>query len=509
MRCGGMASDSRKWIVRIGLALLVGSLALPTLASAEGRRRNSRRTPRREPVTQVERVAPPTPAESVPTPPPLEPAARAAPQAPTKLSVSAGAPQAPSRNLASLPAPEPPPSAAAVTVKVGGGLILLYANNFAPRYDLLQGKKKHTMDVWRAALVLDAKLARYGLHLDISMRDRGLRGVSANTFLAETYASADLLGAGPRFGTLVLKLGKTFQHFGKFWDNSFYGSVAFRDGLKLDSNWGFSLEGVLPIGEQLGVRYIAQYFVIDGQSFLVGANRDTTTQVQPGTFEPLGARRRDRFVGRVEPFYKFLGSSVVRGAASIDHFQADYPDTQSEAQRRINPRIRDLDNTSPVTRFGLDVTAQLKWVGAWAEWLHQWGRHTHSYPIAPRAANVTSMTEARAGSSYDAANWLLAGANVTYDRFTLQYNYSQGRYMNIAALDVRGSPRLTQREWIHNPSVQVALHPQLRLIFELPSAIRDPIPGLPRPDLTQQPAVGNGERELVERLFIGTLHGKF
>ena len=433
----------------------------------------------------------------------------AAPEARAKVSVSAGAPQAPSRNLASTASSPAPTSPGPVTVKVGGGLILLYANNFAPRYDLLQGKKKHTMDVWRAGLVLDAKLDRYGLHLDFSMRDRGLRGVSANTFLAETYASADLLTPASRFGTLMLKVGKTFQHFGKFCDNSFYGSVAFRDGLKLDSSWGFSLDGVLPLGERLGVRYVAQYFVIDGQAFLVGANRDTTTQVQPGTTEPLGARRRDRFVGRIEPVYRFRGSSVARIAMSIDHFKADYPDMQSEAQRRINPRVRDIDDLEPVTRFGIDAMAQLPWMGAWAEWLHQWGRHTRSYPIAPRAANAATMTPARSGSAYAEADWLLGGLSVTYHRVTLQYNYSQGLYRNIAALDVAGTPRLSQREWIHNPSLQVALHPQLRLIFELPSTWRDPIPGLPRQDLTQQPALGDGSRELVERLFIGTLHGKF
>ena len=509
MRCRGMASDSRKWIVRIGLALLVCSLALPSVASAEFRRRRSRRVARRTPVAQIERVPAPPADVRVTAPTASVPAPAPAVEVPPRVSLQAGAPQAPSRNLASPSSPVAASSPGPVTVKIGGGLILLYANNLAPRYDLLQGKKKHTMDVWRAGLVLDAKADRFGLHLDISMRDRGVRGVSANTFLAEAYASADLLGAASRFGTLVLKVGKTFQHFGKFWDNSFYGSVAFRDGLKLDSSWGFSLEGMLPFGERLGVRYIGQYFVIDGQAFLMSANRDTTTQVQPGSFEPLGARRRDRFVGRIEPFLKLRGSSVLRVAASIDHFKADYPDAQSEAQRRINPRIRDIDDVESVTRFGLDATAQVAWVGAWAEWLHQWGRHTRAYPIAPRAANPASMTEARAGSAYDSADWLLAGASVTYQRFTLQYNYSQGLYRNILALDVRGTPRLTQREWIHNPSLQVALHPQLRLIFELPSTWRDPIPGLLRQDLTQQPAVGDGSRELMERLFIGTLHGKF
>ncbi|MET0341298.1 MAG: hypothetical protein ABW252_09855, partial [Polyangiales bacterium] len=400
-----------------------------------------------------------------------------------RVVVSTGAPQPVSQNQATpLPPSAQAPAPSQAVVRVGGNMILLYNNNYAPDPDTVQGRKKHNMDAWRVGIVLDGKLDRFGMHIEFRARDRGLRWQPVGAWLEETYASADILKADNKVGPLTLKVGKIYATFGKPWDNSFYGPVAFRDGLKLDSSWGLSFEGAVAPTKPFGLRYSAQYFVLDGQTGTVATNRDTISIVQPGTSnQPIGARRRDRFVLRAEPFYKWSPTGVVRLGASFDHFTADFPDTQTPAQLARNPRIRDLDNTEKVDRYAVDLTAQIAWFGLWGEYAHQEGMHTNAFPYAPTPAAAATLAPGAAGSAatiatpavaglpgsgYKSADWFFVGANFTYSRFTLQYNHSQGKYNDISVN--RPTQMLvgnfSQREWIHNPSIQVAVNEQIRLI---------------------------------------------
>ena len=173
-----------------------------------------------------------------------------------------------------------------------------------------------------------------------------------------------------------------------------------------------------------------------------------------------------------------------------------------------NPRIREDDNMEKVTRWGVDMTAQLAWFGFWAEYSHQDGKHTQHYPIPPRAPVAATATTPAvagfAGGGYSEADWLLAGANFTYDRYTIQYNWNQGKYRQI------DGTQNSHREWIHNPSIQIAVNEQIRLIFELPFWMRKPVPGLVFSDAEINPPVNTtGKQEFVEKQFLWTLHGKF
>ena len=499
------ASEGRKWKLLLGSALLCGSLAVPSSSWAQARPTDPpARDPAAGPAAGTEKEA----------------AGTAAPAAaPPRVTVSTGAPQPTSQNLASpLPASAPPPASGAV-VKVGGNMIVLYSNNYAPEFDSAQGgaRKKHLMDMWRAGIVLDAKLDRFGMHIEFRARDRGLRWMPVNSWLEEMYASADILAPTNRWGPLVLKVGKSYKQFGKPWDNSFYGSIAFRDGLKLDPNWGFSFEGAMPFTQKVGMRYFAQYFILDGQTSTVATNRDTISMVQPGTATTsMGARRRDSFVLRAEPYWKFGTASVVKLGASFDYFHADFADTLVPGA--INTRIREDDNMEKVIRWGADITAQLAWFGLWAEYSHQDGQHTQNFPVAPRAIPAVPAVPATPttpgtpgtpastvpGSGYHEADWLLAGANFTYSRYTLQYNWSQGKYTEIEGTAA------SHREWIHNPSIQIAVNEQIRLIFELPFWLRKPVPGQPFADAAlPQQLNTTGKQEFVEKQFLWTLHGKF
>jgi hypothetical protein len=430
---------------------------------------------------------------------------------PPAATISTGAPQPPSQNLAS-PLPSPP-STGAPMVTVGGGMILLYANNYAPEFDPGGNRKKHIFDVWRASIVLDSKLDRYGIHIEFRARDRSLRWMPVNAWLEEVYASVAVVKPGSAYGPLVLKVGKVFSQFGRFWDNSFYGNIHLRDGLKLVPNWGLSLEGSLGTGKGVGAKYFVQYFVVDGQTSTANTNRDTISIVQPGTANvPIGARKRDDLVVRFEPSFGTGPTMNIKLGASFEYFTADYPDTFSPAAVRSMSRIRDRDNYELVKRYSADVAGQLGWFGFWAEYTWQDGRHTNAFPFAPVADNPATpmVNEARAGSGSDDVTYWLAGANLTYDRFTLQYNYNSAEYKNVEVVTStqRVKPRGTHKEWIHNPSFSIKLNDQLRFLLEFPFWIRKPVPGLSTQD-PSEPLVGTGKQEVVEQQVIATLHGKF
>lgn len=523
-RCAA-TSEGRQWKVWLGSALLFGGLSAPSSGWAQAR---------------TNETAPPVqgPSPTAPTAPqgdedeeekaeaqgaatgstqPLQPST-------PRVVVSTGAPQPPSQNQATPLPPSVQPAPSQAVVRVGGNMILFYSNNYAPNFDHVTGKKKHLFDAWRVGLVLDGKFDRFGMHIELRARDRGLRWQPVNSWLEETYASYDILKADNKVGPLTLKAGKVYAQFGKAWDNSFYGPVAFRDGLKLDSSWGFSFEGTLAPTKPLGMRYFAQYFVNDGGTGTVQTNRDTISIVTPGTsvinttaLTPAYARRRDRFLLRLEPFYKWSPTGVVRLGGTVDHFTADFPDTAAPGE--TNPRVRRVDNTEKVTRFAVDLTAQLRWFGVWGEYAHQEGMHTNAYPYASASVPASGMMPASIlpGVGYDSADWFFVGANFTYSRFTLQYNHSQGKYQGIdidrpaigMVPAIRGN-NLTQREFIHNPSIQIAVNEQIRLIFEMPFWLRDPAPGQPFINAEKVPGINvNGKHEVIEQQFLATLHGKF
>lgn len=508
------AQQLRRRNFRLALTVVVVVASIAGMAEAQA-------TPEPAPEKKAEGAADPAAPPPTPTPTPT-PTPAPAPAAP-RVAVQTGAPQPVSQNQAS--AVQSTPSNAAAVLKVGGNMILIYANNYAPEYDQLGNKKKQLVDVWRAGIVLDSKFDRFGLHLEFRARDRTLRWSPVNAWFEELYASADIIRPTNPVAPLTLKVGKTFMQFGRFWDNSFYGNIQLRDGLKLDANWGLSLEGQLNMTKELGIRYFAQYFALDGQVNTANQNRDTPAILYPPsagqapgtTTAPIGARRRDRYVVKLEPFIKLSESVSFRVGGSFDYFTADYPDSQSQERIDAKSRIKDIDNKEKVMRYGADCALQLKWFAAWAEWIHQDGAHTNAWPIAPRADNpATPANEARAGSSSDDVTYYMAGGSFTISRFTLQYNYSEGIYRNILALDAypgrpaSDQPRATHIEWIHNPSLQIKVIDQIRLILETPFWFRKPIPGLVAIDPEQVTlTTGKEKKEVVEQQVLLTLHGKF
>lgn len=354
-------------------------------------------------LPSAEPVAAPAPVAVTPAPTTPTPAAIPSPAAPAE-------PAAPA--VAATPGPAAAPSPPVLpwydNLSLGGGVILYY-------YQPTEGPGKNNVSVFFANLLLDAHWDAFALHLEPRFRDTKLRSYfDGPAWLQEAYASGTL-------GPVTIKVGKEYKQLGLFWDNSFYGNVQVYDGLKLDPNYGISVEG--KTGAPFGVDFSAQYFIVDGGSNVSLANRDTL-------YIP-GARRRDAFVGRVAPTYQFDGGEAHVGL-SAEHFEADLP-----------------EGKKGVTRVAAEAKVTYQSFGAWAEGLLQKGRHVTDFPFAGNAAG-TVPGRASADNRY-----LLVGAEYGVGPVTLRYNLSYANYHDVHVSEI-----------MHVPGVGFRINPHLSVLAE-------------------------------------------
>lgn len=389
-----------------------------TLAFAGAAQAQTPAAPSPEPVAPAAPVAAP---EAAPEPQPVAPTEPQQPPQP-----SATAPSAPDTAAIAVGTPEPaapdasPPREVPAWLdyfSIGGGLILYY-------YQPTSGDGDNNVSVFFANLLLDGKWEDFGLHVEPRLRDSRLRSYfDGPAWLQEAYGSGS-------FGPVTIKLGKSYKRLGLFWDNSFYGNVQVYDGLKLDPNYGVSVEG--QVGDEFGVEFSGQFFIVDGGSNVSLANRDTL-------YIP-GARRRNAVVGRVAPSYQFAEKGRVHVGVSGEHFTADLP-TGEEG----------------VTRVAGEAKLTLDTFGVWAEVLLQDGRHVTDFPYA--ASTDTPPVSGR--TSGDNRYWL-AGAEYGLGPVTLRYNVSYADYHDV---DVT--------ELMHVPGLGFAFNSHLSLLGEYVHWTRD------------------------------------
>jgi hypothetical protein len=382
--------------------------------------------------TPAEPPADPTP-PNAPEPSLAQGSAQGAapPVAPAPLPVAPSEPLAP-------PAPEPgaitAPDTAAIAIgvpeektarevpawldyfSIGGGLILYY-------YQPTSGDGDNNFNVFFANLILDGKWENFGLHVEPRIRDSKLRSYfDGPAWLQEAYGSGSI-------GPVTVKVGKSYKRLGLFWDNSFYGNVQVYDGLKLDPNYGVSIEG--QVGDEWSLEFSAQYFIVDGGSNVSLANRDTL-------YIP-GARRRNAVVGRVAPSYQFAEKGKVQVGVSAEHFTADLPTGEDG-----------------VTRLAGEAKLTYDGFGAWAEVLVQDGRHVTDFPYAATTAPLA------AGRASGDNRYVLAGAEYGIGPVTLRYNVSFADYADVDVSEV-----------MHVPAVGFAANDHLSILAEYVHWTRD------------------------------------
>jgi len=138
-----------------------------------------------------------------------------------------------------------------------------------------------------------AKTTKTGIHLQMRLRDSGvpLRPFFTDDhfWFWEAYGFLDTpLGR--------LKIGSIYKQFGLFWDDSWWGNVQYFDGLKLDSDYGLSLEHTPDFEDGFKVdRYLQLYLAEDRvNGSIAGAD--------PESF--AGSEERNTFIGRFVPTWR-------------------------------------------------------------------------------------------------------------------------------------------------------------------------------------------------------------
>jgi hypothetical protein len=321
-------------------------------------------------------------------------------------------------------------------VTLGAGVLVWYYQPIVPR----AAGVENNVSVFWAHLLVDGHWGAFGLHLEPRFRDTPLRTISTSlngttvvtytqddrAWLQEAYAVADVDAIKAH-----LKVGKEYSHFGYFWDGSFYGNVQVYDGLKLDPDYGVSLEGdVGKADDSFSLGWWAQYFVVDGSTNVSLPGRDTISVP--------GARRRNQTVARVEPRV-LVGPANIAVGVSGEYFQADLP--------TIGPQ--------DVFRGAVDATVTVGSFKVLGEVQHQSGRHVTDFPFASTATGP--------GSS-DNVDYAQVGGEYTLGPVTARYYVSLGSYNN-APVPTGGTA--TVREWMHVPAVGFAVSPNVSLLGEL------------------------------------------
>lgn len=351
------------------------------------------------PAAQPGREAPenqqskPQPTEPVPAATPVAPVA---PPSPVDATAEA-------KDTAPLPkAADAPPTPGAL--KIGGGGIIWF-------YQPTQKGQKNNLEFYNVRLTFDSSLGDgFAFHLEPRFRDTPLRSFFGGTaWIQEGYASYSS-------GAHTFKLGKVYSQLGLFWDNSFWGNVQVYDGLKLDPDYGGSLEGKFELDPKWGVGYAAQFFVVDGTTNVSLPGRDTISIP--------ASRRRNEAIVRVDPYAKFGADGLVRVGFSGERLTAD---------------SLGIPNKN-VERYGVDFKATLAGAGLWGEFLHQHGQSVTDYPIAGTPATATA--DAVPGHASNSIDYYEIGAEYTYGRLTGRYNFSAANYKGTSVKESLHVPAL-------------------------------------------------------------------
>ncbi|MDI3283203.1 hypothetical protein [Polyangium sp. 15x6] len=375
-----------------------------------------------------------------------DPTRKAAKPDPGPKPSDAGAAKDPAKDAAK-PPKEPPPSKPTLKIELHGGAWLFYYQPFQPP------EEKPFLRMHVAHLNFDASIGDFGLFFNASVRDTRMREFyEGPAWIEEGY----FYYKHPR---VMVKVGKSYSRFGLFWDNSFFGPIHFYDGIKLDPNYGISIEGTA--GKETGLRlaYFGQYYLVDGRTNGSYVGRDTISIP--------GARRRHIAIVRAEPAYYWNKDTSLVLGASGQYFQADIP--------ALAGKNRD------VLRFAVDATVNIGPVSAWGEVMRQMGQSVTDWPIPPVPATAT--TPAVPGRASARNDYLLVGGEARIWKFVARYNVSGVRYRDVG-----------YTEFMHQPGFGYNMNDHLQFLVEYAH-------------WTQHPAPGVGK--FLDQSVATTIHGYF
>ena len=142
--------------------------------------------------------------------------------------------------------------------KLGAGFYLYMYQPVDKKATEAYGSYSTVFEIWALWLELDKEYKGFGAHVQVRAHDlNSLRSTSITPVwfqLAYAYWNPSKL--------LKLRIGKIYRSFGLEWDDSFYGSILYYDGLLYNPDWGLSADGGHEFADgSVSIAYTAQYFI--------------------------------------------------------------------------------------------------------------------------------------------------------------------------------------------------------------------------------------------------------
>jgi hypothetical protein len=292
------------------------------------------------------------------------------------------------------------------------------------------------IELYLASLDFEGRLDDFGLILNPRFRDSEARQFfTSNVWIEEAYAFYEQK-------YITAKVGKVYRQFSRLSDNTFYGNIPYFDGLKLDANYGLSLEGTFETKQGFGLGYFGQYFLLDGGTN--GSLRDRDT-----VWVEDDVHRHHTAVLRLEPSFRFNKLASIRLGLAAEHTYVDFT-----ARTGLNPQN--------VFRVAADLSLAYGPVRAFGEYIGQFGKTVTDYPFPRKKAGLSSP--AKPGLSSGRNHYVLAGAEAQVWRITGRYSFSMVNYNDLGVTELLDPVRVT--ELLHLPGATVALHDNVSLIVE-------------------------------------------
>jgi hypothetical protein len=305
-----------------------------------------------------------------------------------------------------LPLPDYAPSAAESTPTLN-----MHAGGYLWYYRPQQSWVDEYFDLWYGYLVLDSTYEDFGVRLEGRVSDQPFADYYvSNVWFQESYGYY-------RQPSYIIKLGKSYSHFGRFWDGSLYGNVLSFDGLKLSPDNGVSIEGKFPDLKYMKTNYYFQYYVQDGgtNDSLDGAHSgapitDTAyNRTGRDTLTIDGGKRRNEVIARLEPTFPILGGELTAGVSYM-YVLADLttlPPPPGAPANIVPGRFN-------VHRYAYDLEYKRGPFSVFVEFDHQHGQTVVDFPYVLDPS--TKISYWWAGAKYKTGKW------------TWYYNYSEGIY---------------------------------------------------------------------------------
>lgn len=332
-------------------------------------------------------------------------------------ATGAGAPADPKAEtkipIKSAPGELPPAMVSYLTlprVDIHGSAVFWYYQPIKP--ETIEGNPQSNLELYLASLDFTGRVGDFGLYLNPRFRDSEAREFfTSNVWVEEAYAFWE----SP---FVSVKVGKLYQQFSRIWDDTFYGSLPYFDGFKLDSNYGLSIDGLVETKGGFGLGYYAQYFLLDGGTNGSLRDRDTVWVANK-------VHRNHTTLLRVEPSFRFNDKSSLRLGAAGEYTYVNFKTIPA----------------SNVFRASVDMSLTYNPVRLFAEYIYQSGQTALDYPIAPKPAMGTQAAQPGRGSLSN--HYVLAGTEVQIGPVLARYAFSMVRYGDFPITEMLSVPGVT------------------------------------------------------------------